>query len=114
MSKHTPGPWKADKQRGTRCIVILAPNDIAKGYGIAVVTQRDPHPSTPNVGIDDKTTKANADLISAAPELLDLARLILKEWEAPTEGVQRGELIARLSQYAKEAREAIAKAEGKS
>lgn len=52
-------------------------------------------------------------LAAAAPDLLALAHLIIKEWEAPTEGVQRGELIGRLSQYAKEARDAISKAEGR-
>lgn len=37
-----------------------------------------------------------------------IVRLILKEWDAPTEGILRGELIARLSQYAQEARKALA------
>lgn len=45
-------------------------------------------------------------------ELLGIAKLILKEWEAPTEGELRGTLVARLSQYAAEARQAIANAEG--
>ena len=53
-----------------------------------------------------------ASLFSAAPELLSIAELILKEWERPTEGVLPGELIARLSQYAEEARIAINKAKG--
>lgn len=52
----------------------------------------------------------DARLISAAPDLAALARIILTEWEAPTEGVQRGALIARLSQYAQEARDALTKA----
>jgi hypothetical protein len=54
----------------------------------------------------------NAHLMAAAPDLLEVAKLIIKEWEAPTEGVLPGTLIARLSQYAQEARAAIAKAEG--
>jgi hypothetical protein len=44
--------------------------------------------------------------------LLPICELILKEWERPTEGVLPGELIARLSQYAQEAREAIRKVKG--
>ncbi len=52
-------------------------------------------------------------LFEAAPELLALAKLIIKEWEADTTDVARGALIARLSQYAKEARDVIKKAEGK-
>lgn len=54
----------------------------------------------------------NANLCVAAPDLLELAELILKEWSAPTEGVLRGELIARLSQYSHKARAAINKAKG--
>lgn len=56
------------------------------------------------------TLEAMARFISAAPDLLRVAELILKEWERPTEGVLPGELIARLSQYSNVAREAICKA----
>lgn len=66
----------------------------------------------------DKQTFSQASdlsrLIDAAPDLLKIAKLVLNEWEAPTEGVLKGELIARLSQYAAEARAAIEKAEGRS
>lgn len=54
--------------------------------------------------------EANIHLLAASPDLARVAILILKEWEAPTEGVKVGELIARLSQYSKEAREALIKA----
>ncbi len=93
MSKHTPGPWIAEVGE---CLTSVKAVVESKYFTIAY-----------DVSNDD------AHLIAAAPELLDLARLILKEWEAPTDGVQKGELIARLSQYAQEARTAIAKAEGK-
>jgi hypothetical protein len=67
------------------------------------------------VGIEDDhdDARGNAQLIAAAPELLEVAKLILKEWESPVEGVQRGELIGKLSQYAHAARAAVQKAEGK-
>ena len=45
-------------------------------------------------------------------ELLDIAKLTLMEWEAPTDGIERGELIARLSQYSDLARKAIKNYEG--
>ncbi len=61
---------------------------------------------------DLEEAQKNSLLISAAPDLLEIAKLILKEWDAPTDGVQKGELIARLSQYAVEARAAIKKATG--
>lgn len=60
------------------------------------------------------TGLANANLIAAAPELLEIAELILKEWEKPTEGILPGELIARLSQYSDRALKAVAKARGES
>jgi hypothetical protein len=44
--------------------------------------------------------------------LLPICELILKEWVSPTEGVLPGALIARLSQYSVEAREAIRKVKG--
>lgn len=54
----------------------------------------------------------NQNLITAAPDLLKIAELILEEWEKPTEGVLRGELVARLTQYSDLARQAIKKAKG--
>lgn len=98
---HTPGPWKVEGKEQpiiSKGIHIVAPD----GSTVTV-----------NLGAKSEECLANAGLIAAAPELLEVTKLIVKEWEAPTEGVQRGELIARLSQYAKEARDAIAKAEGR-
>ena len=65
-----------------------------------------------STGLRLEQCQKNARLISAAPELLALAKLILKEWEQPTEGVERGTLVARLCQYADEARAAVKKAVG--
>lgn len=98
MSKHTPGPW-----------VVGDYSDFGqyiwdpKVQRIVAETYPDEH----------QDFEANACLIAAAPELLEIAKLILKEWNAPTDGVARGELIGRLSQYAIEARKVIKKAEGK-
>jgi hypothetical protein len=96
MSKFTPGPWKAQD----RTIAY-------EGKGQRIVAEC-------GQSTFREIDQANAKLIAAAPDLYAIAKLILKEWEAPTEGVKVGELIARLSQYTIEARAAIAKAEGKS
>lgn len=90
MKYQTPGPW------------YIQDGDIRSDYGFVIEKI-------------DKNCANNADarLISAAPELLEIAKNILKEWESPTDGVARGELIGRLSQYAIEARKVIKKAEGK-
>ena len=56
-----------------------------------------------NAGYDVAMSKRGANVDA----LVGVALLILKEWERPTEGVLPGELIARLSQYSVEAREAL-------
>ena len=98
--KHTPGPWFSGGNvinDGTGVIAVTARNDSAFQYA-----------ADPGSLVDS----ANSRLIAAAPELLELARLILAEWEKPTEGIARGELVARLSQYSIEARAVIEKATG--
>jgi hypothetical protein len=92
MSSHTPGHWTVERSHAetNELLIISGPQNVAKA-----------------LFVDD------AYLIAAAPELLAVAKLILKEWEAPTDGVRRGELIARLSQYAAEARAAIERTEGR-
>lgn len=106
--KHTPGPWRVGY---AAFCVDAGPMKICDIRGWGHLT------GTGGLNLPPEKAKAiqvaNANLISAAPELLQVAKLILEEWEKPTEGVQRGELIARLSQYVDIAREAVKKAEGK-
>lgn len=99
MRKYTLGPWTTEDTSGGT--VILAYSGV-ETICIAKLT----------VNMLGDSNQANARLIAAAPDLLEVARLILTEWERPTEGVKAGELIARLSQYASEAKAAISKAEG--
>jgi hypothetical protein len=51
--------------------------------------------------------QGRADLLECAKSLEHIAELILKEWEEPTDGVLKGELITRLSQYSHDAREIL-------
>lgn len=95
---HTKGPWKIDETYG---LIVDESNQLE----IAAL-----HASANG----PKERLANARLIAAAPELLELARHCLSEWEKPTDGVQKGELIARLSNYSDFARALIKKAEGQS
>ena len=99
MSKHTPGPWRQVDRT-----VQYDGNRL--GHGQRIIGECG---QSTSIEID----QANARLFAAAPDLLSIAKLILAEWERPTEGVPVGELIARLSQYSTEARAAIKKAEGK-
>ncbi len=96
--KHTPGPWHGRRE------AVTGPDGTLLAAIQFVEFNGGPIPM--------EEGHANARLISAAPELLAIAKLIIKEWAAPTEGVLPGELIARLSQYAAEAKAAIEKAEG--
>lgn len=61
-------------------------------------------------GVVDVPNEADKYVLAASQDLLKVCQLILAEWEKPTEGVLPGELIARLSQYSKEARAAVNKA----
>lgn len=100
--KYTNGPWLVEHV--PNCDWSIKGDD---GYSILAI----PYDAEFGRPTEDN---ANATLISAAPELLRVAELILAEWEKPTEGVLPGELIARLSQYSIEAREAVKKARGES
>lgn len=86
MSKHTPGPWTA-----TLIFAGYAPN----GYRIEGDGELIARTCTKDEGYDE----ANANLISAAPELLALAEKIAHGEFNPVSWVQ-------------EARAAIAKARG--
>lgn len=73
MSKHTPGPWKAD---------ILAPKDLGAigirltdGLVVAVARFSD------NPRISSQDAFANATLIAAAPDLLDACKQALGAFE---------------------------------
>jgi len=80
-AEHTPGPWRVE-DIGTNCLFIKGQVHIEHGASasereyysnLATVTQRDPHPRLGG-GIHRDVTKANARLISAAPELLNCLR----------------------------------------
>lgn len=62
--------------------------------------------------VSDEKSEADARLMAAAPDLLEIAELILEEWDKPTDGVSKGELIDRLSQYSNRARFVVKKAKG--
>ena len=86
MSAHTPGPWHTIGTLADRPLV-----EAEDGGMVADLVERE----------DDAETRANAILISAAPELLEALKRIVKE--------ATGHTLAALD----EAQAAIAKAEGK-
>ncbi len=72
VDKHTPGPWTVagiPDRYGFQSIVIDGPKAIAYAFCI----QHDPATGDPlNRGLDEQ--QANAKLIAAAPDLLDLLK----------------------------------------
>ena len=69
MSSFTPGPWKAEIYNDTLIWVIHAPNQRRKGKDTLIARM---------YGRDVKQA-ANARLIAASPELLELVRDMLPE-----------------------------------
>ena len=104
MSKHTPGPWEI-KDHGDPCYrYISAPEHIALAQVVWRVEEEDRSPSC----------EANAHLIAAAPELLEVLRwyaelaedLIRYPWTVES-------TLAELrNDGGKRAKEVIAKAKG--
>ena len=99
MSKHTPGPWKADDKGKAVFIPLRAHHCEQLGIQVGFVSWE-----------DDKESLANARLIAAAPELLEA----LKMGYADTmDYIQRNHLSgAENNRWLVLARAAIAKAEG--
>lgn len=86
---HTPGPWKVYAPRNDDVWVIAA-HPICR-CSMAATTE----------------TKANARLISAAPDLLEAAEARLNEWHSLSVNMERKE-----PESVKLARSAISKAKG--
>mgnify|MGYP003575003263 CR=1 FL=1 len=71
MSKHTPGPWTS----GLRCGYEVRPEAPARGWSIGFAPIAKVHGDSRIVA--DGEREANARLIAAAPELLQLVRAIV-------------------------------------
>ena len=97
--EHTPGPWKVVNDWNGRPVKIIAPHaDPHKPGGIVDIT-RDRAISLPS----SEEGSANARLISAAPDLLDVCKEALQREEDTGESCGSRDFIERL-------RAAIAKA----
>jgi hypothetical protein len=104
MSKHTPGPWKADDKGKAVFIPLRAHHCEQLGIQVGFVSWE-----------DDKEPLANARLIAAAPELLEALRVFVScSLPVSTEIDERGHrwTEAYLDQALPIARAAIAKATG--
>lgn len=67
MSRHTPGPWKSRVVNGKRCVVQSGSQCLLPGC-VAVIDTDGDHP----------TAQADAQLIAAAPDLLNACKAMLR------------------------------------
>ena len=94
-TKHTPGPWKVE-QRFSGNRFIHSDNSQSPICGVSFV----------GIGIEVDESKANADLIAAAPELLEAADAAIDAIaDERADAAYKAEVVAML-------RAAIAKATG--
>lgn len=100
--KHTPGPWKVEKELTSRTGEWLIAKDAGdRGRWIAIAE------TVPATGKE----LANARLLAASPELLEALSDALADfdnWAAHEDNYQHEHLVA----WAEKARAAIAKAKG--
>ena len=107
VSKHTPGPWQYVFEGGTTAF-------ITESDGSTIICIRTTENTTAH-----KNLAANARLIAAAPDLLSLAKLVLRGLESgaikarPTIDIDLDAEQVDMRPLAVIARAAIAKAEGK-
>ena len=95
-ARHTPGPWRAMPDGAIQ-------KDAAMPTGAAVIAY--------TRHADEKTMRANARLIAAAPDLLAALRLLLDGLQTYAPEFLHG---LPKADYIRAARAAIAKAEGRS
>ena len=103
MSKHTPGPWQFHELRGDDGLGYIRPNP--QDY-LEIAHHGD-------TGRSAEENRANARLISAAPELLEALELCINQLERDTELLyDQFTPWAEIPTALEKARAAIAKAEG--
>lgn len=96
-SKHTPGPWAVRGSAGTSVYLLHNYGFSASGWA--------------SHNVSEAQAQADARLIAAAPDLLE----VLKEATLALEGLAKGEGVFKpIEQTIKLASAAIAKVEGRS
>jgi hypothetical protein len=108
MNKHTPKPWRVDRNG-----VVTGGKDfctsIAECYLPPKLKTRPGHKDLARI-LEEQ--KANADLIMAAPEILDALKAFMRAPSVGSDGPGSSTIVVQ-DFNRRAAREAIAKAEGK-
>lgn len=100
-AKYTPGPWGVYADGGG--YYVMAADNMLVGS----TNPADPHPTDPDEVVDGAVTEANAVLLAAAPELLDMLERAVRRLEIAH---ANGDTIMR--EWVIDARAAVAKATG--
>lgn len=100
MNVHTPGPWNV--------LPWFAPS------GAEITTVQALNRTVADCPGEDETTKANARLISAAPEMLAALEACVAAGAALQSGKRGGEVMGQVGLATDAARLAIARARGES
>jgi len=106
MSKHTPGPWFVNDNplKMSEYCILAESRGTAFGASVAIANQREGrNPLSP------EEAKANAQIMSAAPELLEALKIVTNDLACLVENAGKQ---AALDPRIKKARAAMAKAEG--
>lgn len=101
-TKHTPGPWTAERADGGH------PDFSYRPYLVRGTTGYCAQIHFGGSWPDNATANANARLISAAPELLEALKFLLADYRAIDGASLTGSMVPSIKAMA-----AIAKAEGK-
>ena len=106
---HTPGPWSVEDPLGPEILSIVAGEGRTPYEWVHVaqvsVEKEDPFDPTP------AQAKANAKLLAAAPDLLKALRRCVEDLKPY--GDEEDDPFADIGSTLREARDAIAKAEGR-
>jgi hypothetical protein len=113
--KHTKGPWRMEESRGKLFVASGIPtNGTIIANNIVSDSMFKPYPSIPTI---DDAAKANANLIAAAPELLEACKRVLSITHNNGEGYStNGKKVSftlgQMNEIGELLRTAIHKAEG--
>lgn len=122
--KHTPGPWKfteVNQSDGGKLLIVDTDAPNANGFkpeharSVAIMTGRVYHNSEDQFFDAENlaTSKANAHLIAAAPELKEAVEALFEEFYSSGQWIVcQGNNPDRAGAVLQQARNAIAKAEG--
>ncbi|RVJ77582.1 hypothetical protein [Sinorhizobium meliloti] len=78
MSKHTPGPWTTRQQFANRWLIEKDQGTNDAGEKLIPLCLAAVHTTILEVGCGERDAEANAHLIAAAPDMLDMLKAVVR------------------------------------